>query len=307
MLNGVFMNKKVLIAGGSGLIGSALSQKLSENGYEVAWLSRSKSSSSPYPVFLWDLKKHYIEPKALEFGETIINLSGAGIADKLWTSERKQLIIDSRVKGNLLLAETLSKGQFPIKNYISGAAIGYYGNRGNTLLSEDMTATNDGFLSYSCIEWENAIKKVSDLGIRTGVFRIGLVLTTEGGVLEKIALPLKFFLAPYFGSGNQWYSWIHIEDMTSMLMHFLETPTLEGTFNAVAPNPVTNKEIMETLKSVMRRPALLFSIPEFAIRLGLGEMADTVFSSAKVSAEKILNTGFVFQFPDIRRALEDLF
>lgn len=299
--------KKVLIAGGSGLIGSRLSQLLSDSGYEVRWLSRSEQNNVPYPTFQWNVKDGTMDEMALDGVSYVINLAGAGIADKPWTTERKKLIIDSRVMSTELLLKQIQQLENPPKAYISSAAIGYYGDRDDEMLSESAQPGTEGFLAESTLKWEAAIEKVRQSGIRTVALRIGLVLSTLGGALPKLALPTQFFLGPYFGNGKQWYSWIHIDDICRMFIHAMEQDALEGFYNGVAPNPERNKTFTELIGKAKGRSLLMVPGPEFVLRLVLGEMADTVFGSARVSSEKIEATGFTFLYPELVAALKDLF
>ncbi len=299
--------KKVLIAGGSGLVGSRLSQMLQEKGYEVSWLSRSSQRNIPYKVFQWDVRAQQIDKKALEDIDFVINLAGAGIADKPWTEQRKKLIIDSRVDSTELLLKTIREVKPTLNAYLASAAIGYYGDRGNELLKESDPPGKDGFLVESTLLWEKAIQSVKNAGYRTVAFRISIVLSTHGGALPKMAMPASFLLGTYFGDGQQWYSWIHIDDLCRMFIWAMENENLDGFYNAASPNPYTSEAFSAAIGKAKNRPTLNLPAPEFALRLFLGEMADTVLSSAKVSPEKIIRTGFEFQFPELVPALRDLF
>ena len=299
------MSKKILIAGGSGLIGRRLSQLLLSAGYEVCWLSRNASGIAPVQVFQWNISEGFIDPTAFENTSIVINLAGAGIADKPWTAERKELIINSRVQANQLLAKYIE--QYPIELYIASAAIGYYGDRDSTLLTEDSPPGTSGFLVESCLAWENAIKPIMKQAQRTVVLRIGLVLSTKGGALPKLALPTTFFMGNYFGSGQQWYSWIHIDDLCNLFIWSIENPSVKGTYNAVGPSPLTNKGFTKEMMKAFKKGSITFPIPAFLLRMILGEMADTVLSSSKVSAQKVVDEGFTFQYPTLIPALSDLY
>jgi uncharacterized protein (TIGR01777 family) len=297
--------EKILIAGGSGLIGAHLSDMLSASGYEVNHLSRKKNSASRYKTYVWDIDAGLIEEEAIRQADYIINLAGAGIADKPWTAARKKLITGSRVNGTRLLRSYLEKMEVRPKAYLSSTAIGYYGDRADSLLSEDAEA-GTGFLSESTIAWEKSISEVAALGIRTVGIRIGIVLSTRGGALEKMLLPLKFGLATYFGNGKQWYSWIHIEDIASIFKFAIEEESLNGFYNGVGPQPARNKDLASALQEAYSRPSILLPAPAFALRLGLGEMADAVLYSTKVSADKIQEAGYHFKHPALSEALSDL-
>ena len=295
----------ILIAGGTGLIGNKLAQLLKRHGYEVALLSRSRKSNPAFKTYQWNLDDGVIEEDAIIQASHIINLAGAGIADKPWTRSRKETIIKSRVEGNLLFKQYFEQLNYKPKAFISSSAIGYYGNRGDEWMYEYCDA-GKGFLSESTIAWENSIKAISDLGIRTSGVRIGIVLSTKGGALEKIILPLKFGLATYFGNGQQWYSWIHIDDIAGIFHHIIEDDTLDGFYNGVAPHPVRNKTLMQNIKKIYNNKALLLPVPSIAMKIALGEMSHTVLDSSKVSAEKVINSGYQFKYERLEQALEDL-
>ncbi len=296
----------VLIAGGTGLIGMRLSELLRENGYEVLHLSRKEDKNAAFPAYRWDVEKGEIDESAVAKSDYVINLAGAGIADKPWTEARKRLIIESRTQSARLLLATFQKLNKKPAAYLSGAAIGYYGNRGDEWM-EETEKPGTGFLSESCILWEKAIQEVMNSGIRTVALRIGIVLSTRGGALEKMMLPLQLLTATYFGDGKQWYSWIHIDDVCRMFLFAIQKESMQGFYNAVAPTPLRNKAFTQALVIASGKPALLLPAPAFALRLALGEMADTILGSTKVSAKKIQDAGFAFNFPTIEVALKDLF
>lgn len=297
---------KVLIAGGTGLIGSRLSHLLSEKGYQVSHLSRSIGGDPPYPTYHWDPMKGQIDEDAVAQADYIINLAGAGIADARWTAARKKLIIDSRVKGNECLLKAFQDREKPLKAFLSGAAIGYYGDRGEQELWEE-DGPGIGFLSESCVAWERSIELIrSHTSIRTVAIRIGLVMSTQGGALEKMLLPLNALTSTYFGNGQQWYSWIHIEDLCQQFIFVLENKATEGIYNGVAPNPVRNKTLAKVLPKAKGIPAVVIPAPSLALRVAMGEMADAVLTSAKVSSDKIQQAGFQFEHPELEEALRHL-
>ncbi|MCB0663885.1 MAG: TIGR01777 family oxidoreductase, partial [Saprospiraceae bacterium] len=256
--------KTILIGGGTGLVGERLSEMLESKGYKVLHLSRSKNLEARFPAYQWDLKNGFVDPEAIAKADAVINLAGAGIADKPWTTSRKKVIIDSRVDSTLLLKTAFELAGKKPAAFISAAAIGYYGNRGEENLTEDKAPGNDGFLSESCVLWEEAVKKVAETSIRTVWFRIGIVLSTKGGALEKIMLPVKFHVGGYFGNGKQWYSWIHLDDLCQMFIHALENPQMEGVYNAVSPHPERNKEFTRLIGEALGKAALMVPGPEFA-------------------------------------------
>jgi uncharacterized protein (TIGR01777 family) len=190
--------------------------------------------------------------------------------------------------------------------YCSATAIGYYGHKGDELVDETAPPGTKGFLPESCIQWENAFHEVNEPGLRTVALRVGIVLSSKGGALEKLVLPFKFFMGNWLGSGKQWYSWIHIDDLCKMFIHAIENESMNGIYNAVAPNPETNRDLTYTIKKVLDKPVIMAPVPEFAMRLGMGEMADMVLDSAKISSKKIESAGFKFEYPELEGALKDL-
>lgn len=297
--------KVILIAGGTGLIGQRLSEQLEARGYQVRLLSRTPGKKANREAFAWNPAKNEIDPKALEGVYGVINLAGAGIADKRWTDARKKLIIDSRVEGTHLLAKTLRALASPPAAYVAASAMGIYGDRGDEWLDEEST-TGTGFLSESTLAWEKSVQAVEQTSVRTVRLRIGIVLSMQGGALEKMLLPSKFRLATYFGSGRQWYSWIHIDDLCRMFVFALENEALHGAYNAVAPYPAPNKQFTEAIGQAMDKPGLPVPAPAFGLRLVLGEMADVILNSTRVRAEKIQKAGFDFEYPQLEPALRDI-
>ncbi len=296
----------VLIAGGTGLVGKRLSKLLKEKSYDVLHLSRRENLNATFPAYRWDVEQGLIDEKAVQQADYVINLAGTGIADKRWSASRKKLIIDSRVKSNQLLKTTFLKLQKTPKAYLSAAAIGIYGNRGDEILTEDSPIGTKGFLVESCIEWEKAIEEMSVIDTRIAVYRIGIVLSTQGGALEKMLLSFKTRVGAYFGNGEQYFSWIHIDDLCSMLVAGIENEHYKGIYNAVAPNAVSNKQMTYDLKKALGIAALIVPAPAAALRLAMGEMADVVLHGNRLSAAKLQQAGYQFKFPELIPALKDL-
>lgn len=296
--------KKILISGASGLIGTHLTELLVERGDSVAHLIRSQSNTE-IPSFLWDIPKQYVDPKALQGIDTIINLSGAGIADKRWNDARKQEIIESRVNPIRLLYDTLKKGDHHVRNFISASGISYYGTQHSKLFKETDPAAND-FLAYTSQVWEEEADKIASLGIRVVKLRIGIVLSQKGGALPKLIQPIQFFVGAPLGSGDQYMSWIHIDDLCEIFMKVIDDSSTSGVYNAVSPQPVTNRELTHALGRALRKPIIIPSVPSFVLKVVLGEMAEMVLTGNKVSADKIEETGFRFKFPTLNEALADL-
>lgn len=294
----------ILIAGGSGLVGKRLSTLLKDQGHEVLHLSRHADPKAAFPTSAWDPAKGRIDESVVARADVVINLAGAGIADARWTAARKQLIMDSRVQSAYTLLKAL-KNTGKATVYLSAAAVGYYGDSGDQVM-EETAPPGQGFLPESCTVWEKAIQGIAASGIRTVGLRIGIVLSVQGGALEKMLLPLRFGVNTYFGNGSQWYSWIHIDDVCRLFIHAMENAKMNGIYNAVAPNPATNLQFAKTLGKAWAGPSLLLPAPAFALRLAMGEMADVVLTGQRVSAKKTLATGFAFQFPELEGALVDV-
>ena len=294
---------KVIITGGTGLVGKRLTTFLKEKGYDVNILARKVKAVNEYE---WNIETGFIDEKVFKDAVAIIHLAGAGVADERWTDKRKKEIIDSRVKSADLLHQYLAKGNHTIQSFISASAVGYYGDRGNELLKES-SGNGLGFLAEVCQLWENAVDKVSNLNIRVAKLRLGIVLSKDGGALPQLDLPVKFGIGAYIGDGKQYVPWIHIDDLCHMFIHLLQNKNLTEVYNACAPGIKTNKEMSQTIAKVLHRPFIPFPAPEFAIKLVLGERAEMLLMSNNCSAEKIQSTGFKFQYPDLTSALEDIY
>jgi uncharacterized protein len=297
--------KKVVIAGGTGLIGLRLSRMLREAGYTVVHLSRRANPTAEFPTFAWQPDKGIIDKNVLVNADAVVNLAGAGIADKHWTAKRKQEIIESRTSGNALIANYLQTEKHNIKTYVSASAIGFYGDREAQLMSETDSA-GTGFLSESTVAWEQAIDKVAVTGTRTVALRVGIVLSKDGGALEKMLIPFMFRQAVYFGNGKQYMSWVHIDDVCRIFQWALENPQAQGVYNAVAPTPLTNLAMTKAIADAKGGFFITLPAPALALRLAMGEMADVVLGSTRVSSQEIENQGFQFQFSNIEAALKDI-
>jgi hypothetical protein len=298
--------QNILITGGTGLVGQALTQLLLKEGYQVSYLSRSEQNIPNIKTYLWDVKKQTIDAQAIQKADAIIHLAGAGVAEERWTNSRKQEILESRTDSTTLLVKALKDTSHAVKTFISASAIGYYGlDTGSTLINEDSQAGND-FLAEVTKSWERSVEDISDLGIRTTKLRIGVVLSEKGGALPKIMQPVKFGAGAALGSGKQYMSWIHIKDLARMFLFVLQQDKMEGIYNAVGPNPLNNVEITQAIAKTLGRPLFLPNVPEFALKLMMGEMAGIVIGGNRVSSQKIEKAGFDFQFAEISPALKDL-
>ena len=296
--------KTVVIGGGTGFIGMHLSRRLQRAGYAVRHLSRTPDPDAAFPAYRWDIKSQTIDPAALHGADYVMNLAGAGIADERWTDARKQTIIRSRTESTRLLARAIADLPDPPALYLSASAIGYYGDRGDAWLTES-DPPGSGFLSESCVAWERSVDAVRELGIPTFINRTGIVLHPDEGALQKMLLPLKVWTSPYFGDGQQYYSWIHIEDLVGIYAYALEHE-LTGVYNGCAPHPVRNKFFAEALGPALGKKTISLPAPEAALDVALGEMRHTVTDSARCSAEKIRAAGYRFSYPELSQALEQL-
>lgn len=294
----------ILIAGGSGFVGGFLSEALKKAGHEVAHLSRKIRPHAQYPTYEWDVSAGIIDQAAVKQADYVINLAGASIVGPRWTTKRKQLIIESRTKSAQLLARTFQEIDHAPKAYLAASAIGFYGNRGDELLDEE-SEVGSGFLSESCQAWEAATQEIAQLGVPTFIQRIGIVFHPAGGALEKMLLPLHARVSNYFGDGQQWYSWIHVQDIVGIFLHAIEHQ-LVGIFNGVAPKPARNKTIAKELPKAKGITALVIPAPALVLKAAMGEMSHTILDSTRVSSKKIEQSGYQFKFPELEPALKNL-
>lgn len=299
------MAKKILITGATGLVGKELKTQLLNKGYEVNTLSRKKSSDPNN--FVWDVYKGTIDSSCIEGVESIIHLAGEPVAEKKWTDERKKQIIDSRVKSTELLYQTIqNKSDHQIKSFISASAVGFYGDCGDEILTEN-SVNGYGFLAECCKLWEDAVNKGKKLSLRIVKLRTGIVLSNEGGALPQLDKPIKLFVGSALGTGKQWTPWLHIDDMVAMYIYALENVKMEDSYNACAPFPVTNIGLTKAIAKHLKRPFWPIKVPKKVIELLLGERAEAVLMSNNTSAQKILDAGFKFKFTDLDEALTSLY
>ena len=292
---------KILISGSSGLIGSAAATALKADGHNVVRLVRPGKAPNPGDV-QWDPMRATVDVASLEGVDIVIHLSGAGIADGRWTEERKQLLRSSRIDTTRVLVDSLSRLNQKPQALIVASAIGYYGDRGDEILTESSTNGTD-FLALVCRDWEAEASRAAAMGIRTVMLRFGVVLSGKGGALPKMLTPFKLGVGGRLGSGQQWMSWIAIEDVVGIIRHAIASEQVIGPVNVVAPNPVRNEEFTRLLAGMLHRPAI-FPAPAFVLRLAMGEMADAVLlSSDRVKPERMLSAGYKFRFEILEPAL----
>ncbi|OAQ38657.1 cell division inhibitor [Pedobacter psychrophilus] len=300
------MKKKVLITGASGTVGQALTDLLINKGHEVVHISRSEKFNAKVKTYKWDLQKKKIDSNCLDGVDTIVHLAGAGIADKRWTKERKEILIKSRTESIKLICDLMKNKKNQVKEIISASAAGYYSDRGNDLLTETDLPSND-FLGNCCILWENAVDEGKTSDLRIVKFRTGVILDKDSGALEKIAAPIKLGFGASLGNGNQWISWIHLDDVAEMYLSGIENENLNGAYNMSSPYPITNASLTKSIAQQLKKPLWLPNVPAFALKLALGEMSAVVLGSTKMDTKKIEETGFRFKFPEIKSALKDIY
>lgn len=294
---------KLLITGGTGLLGRRLTHLLQNQGHEVAILSRNPRPGSAIPQFRWDMETGWIDPEAYAYAEGIVHLAGEGIADQRWTDTQKKLIIDSRVQPIQWLARDLANLGITPRVFVSASAIGLYGgDRGEEILDETSTPGED-FLATCTKAWEDAADVLP--AQRKVHVRVGIVLATQGGALPKIALPVKWGVGSSLGSGQQWMSWIHLDDVCQFFIEAVENQTWQGPYNAVAPNPVRHRDFLKALAQTLKKPLWLPAVPSFLLRLALGEMAIVVTGSSHVKT--IYPALISWKFPELESALQNLY
>ena len=301
---GVHGPKTILISGASGLLGSALIPFLTTGGHRVLRLVRRRPQPEKDEIE-WNPSAGTLMIDAKEKIDAVIHLSGENIGEGRWSFEKKKQIIDSRVNSTRLLADTLAKMEHPPEVFLSASAIGFYGHRGSELMAESDGPGND-FISHVCQVWETSAQAAADAGIRTALLRIGIVLSPGGGALKKLLLPFQAGMGGQLGTGDQYMSWISIDDTIHAIYHAMFDPGISGPVNLVSPHPVTNREFTAILARVLSRPAF-FRVPEIAIKTAFGEMGEeTVLSSTRVTPAVLSQAGFRFRHPDLELALRHL-
>jgi uncharacterized protein (TIGR01777 family) len=297
---------KILISGGTGLIGSALTKLLVANGHDVSHLSRSKSSDNKVATFVWNPSKGEMDDVALEGVEAIVHLAGAGIADGKWTEQQKKIIIDSRVESANLLYQKAKEHNPPLKVFVSASGISYYGlDTTENIYSESDSPSND-FIGKCCVLWEEAADQFSEMS-RVVKLRTGIVLSKNGGALEKIAQPIKFGFGAPLGSGDQWVPYIHIDDLCEMYLEAIEKENYSGVYNAVNGDHVTNADLTKETAKALKKPLWVPNVPSFALKAVFGEMGRLILEGSRASAEKIKTAGFDFRYSTLRDALNAIY
>ncbi len=302
----------VLISGGTGLVGSRLTELLIAKNYKVIVLSRNANTVSTNPMLsyaAWNVDQQTIDVNAIEQADYIVHLAGAGVADKRWSDERKAEILNSRTLSSALLVKALKENKQHVKAVVSASAIGWYGPdpaTHNNGFEENDSAAKD-FLGSTCQQWEASIEPVTTLNIRLVKLRTGIVLSPKGGALKEFLNPIRIGIAAILGNGKQMVSWIHIDDLCKQFIYAIENTNLQGSYNAVAPNPVNNKQLtLAIVKKLRGNFYIPIHVPAFVLKIILGEMSIEVLKSTTVSSKKIQKAGFTFSYPTIEIAVLNL-
>ncbi len=298
--------KTILITGGSGLVGRKLSRLLIEKGYKVIWLSRERYVKAEIPRYRWDYRRNEIDKEAVEQADVIIHLAGSNLGEDSWTRQKKQSIVESRVQTAQLLLDTLKSMDKKIDAFISASAIGFYGVKTtDKIFTEEDASVESDFLSRTCRKWEDAAFRFQqELDVRTVALRTAFVISKNSDAFRKMVLPTRFGLGAPIGSGNQYMSWIHIEDLCQLYLKAIEDTSMQGAYNAVAPQFINNADFMHALAKVMRRPFFMPHVPAFFMRLIMGEAADMILGGSRISAQKIQDAGYEFQYDTSEKAFK---
>lgn len=300
------MKKKVIISGGTGLLGQRLVDMLDKEKYDIHILSRSDHRDKEAVSYIkWDTTRQLIEPGQMEGTDVIINLAGAGIADERWTDKRKKVILDSRTQATATLGKAISEMKNKPALFIGASAIGYYGDRGNEVLTET-SRPGENFLAEVCTQWEQATIEASGMCDRSVIMRIGIVLSSKGGALAEILKTTKTGVYGYFGNGETYYSWIHIDDLCRMFIEAMENTAWDGAYNGTSREPVSIKNLVKAVRSAKNGFGPLVPVPAFALRLGMGEMADMLLASMRVLPQRAIEEGFSFGFSSAEDAIRDI-
>ncbi len=299
---------KVLVTGATGFVGKVVVRQLLEAGDQVVILTRNIPKAaltlgSDCRYFQWVDMNELPDAAAFDGVDAVINLMGEGIADKKWSEEQKKMIYNSRINGTQRLVEVISKLDKKPSIFISTSAIGVYGNRGPEELSEE-SSTGADFLSHLCTEWEKEASNVKPFVKRLVIMRVGVVLGHNGGALKKMLPPFKMGLGGHVGSGNQYMSWIHVEDLAGMYVEALKNDSVNGIYNGTAPYPATNREFTTALGKILKRPTIL-PVPAFAIKAIFGEMSAVILGGQKVLPKKFKDINFRYRYPTLEMALKE--
>ncbi len=294
---------RILIAGGSGLIGTAISNVATAKGYDILLLSRHEGSGR----IRWSPGEKKIELSSPMTFDAIINMTGASLSEGRWTAEKKKEIIDSRLLSSATLEAYLREGLLKTNMYIGASGIGIYGDRGDEIITEDSPIDpGDNWVIKLVMDWERSHFEIAKLGIRTAVLRTGIVLSREGGALYELLEKAKLGVFPYFGNGKQFWAWIHILDLVNMILFIIENQKANGIYLGTSPNPVSNHNLVKTFNQYLKPKRIVASVPQFVLSILLGEMHSVLFESCNAIPERIVEEGYHFRYPTIQSAAEDL-
>jgi len=296
----------ILVSGGTGLVGRHLCKKLIELGYKVSLLSRKSNPKARIPAYFWNPHKQIIDMEAILNADCIIHLAGVNIGSKRWTHKQKKKIFESRIDSADFLFNKVKESGRKTETFISASAIGYYGIKTSDHIYKENDLPGDDFLAKTCRQWEESANQFKMLGARTVIIRTGVVLSGEGGVLEKTLVPFKLGLGTIIGSGNQYMPWIHIDDLVGIYVKAIVDREMSGTYNAVAPEFTTHRLFVHELARCVRRKIRLPSIPSFIVKMALGEMAGILTEGSRVSSEKIQRQGYAYIYPTLEKAFHSL-
>lgn len=300
------MKKHILITGATGMVGKDLLKALINEGHTISVLSRKRIKLAGVKVHLWDVYRQKIDTGYLEGVDTIVHLAGENIATKKWTRERKEQLIDSRVRSTELLYKTIRETPNQVKNMISASAVGYYGDCGDEILTENHE-NGYGFLAECCEQWEKAVDQGEQLGLRIVKIRTGFILKHNEGGLAAMDKPIRFFVGAPLGNGQQWVPWIHYQDITKIYQEAISNPNMRGAYNACAPYPVSNQTLTKSIADVLNRPVWPVKVPETVLATILGEMSSVALMSTNTSAQKLLDAGYIFNYTQLDHAIKDIY
>ena len=299
-------NSTVLITGGKGLVGRYLTSALISEGFNVSALSRNSGHQGKVKVFGWNPEKNIIDPESFEGVDYIIHLAGANLGEKRWTKKRKEEIVISRATSARFLHKIIAENKINLKAFITASAVGYYGSvTSDKIFTEEDPASED-FLGTTCRLWEEAADLFAEMGIRTVKIRTAVVLEKSESALGRLINPARFGLVVRLGSGKQYFPWIHIDDLSNIYLKALQDQNMNGAYNAVAPEHINHNDFVRTMARVMGKPVFLPPVPAWILRAVIGKMSDIVLKGSRISAEKIINTGYSFRFDKLDNALKNV-
>jgi uncharacterized protein len=296
----------ILITGGTGLIGKSLTKTLINSGHRVHILSRTPRAESAVPEFYWNVEKQEIDEKAFNGVDHIVHLAGIGVADKRWTEQRKQEIINSRVDSMKLITGVVKRLNIRLDSFTGASAIGIYGMMVSEKIFSEKDRGQEDFLWRTCELWERSYDEISKYSARTCILRIGVVLSEQGGALKRLLPVFRAGLGSPIGNGNQYMPWIHLDDMVSVIVESLFNPAFEGIYNTVATEHITNAAFSKAIAKSLSKPYFMPPIPAFLMKLLYGEMANVLLRGVRASNQKLLDNGFRFKFPELKQALESI-